>query len=319
MSVPLVLGIDFGGTKVALAVTDETGRRLLEKTIWTRPELGARWNLDRALSAARALVEEAASFGEVIAVGACTFGIPRENEVELAVAIPGWSELSLKSEISEALGCDVVALMTDVKAAAAAEAKSGALKGFDPAIYLNLGTGLAVGIVIGGTVVAGANGAAGEVGYNLRSAADLNRAAGERTLLEQAVSGMALRDLATRVTGSEMSAADVFARADGGEFAATLATFLEELGFHLVNLCVALDPERVAVGGGMVRSWRLIEPTLRRALDDAVPFPPELVLGTFPHDAPLVGAISIGIEAAIREGRADGRKTESRAAAGRGP
>jgi glucokinase len=300
MSERFVLGIDFGGTKVALAIAELDGRRLTDRTVATEPRRGARWNLDSALAAAAALVAEQRP-GELLAVGACTFGIPRDEKVELAVAIPGWEELALAQEISTALHCEVVAVATDVKAAAAAEAKWGALRGADPGIYLNLGTGLAVGIVVGGTVVSGANGAAGEIGYGLRSLADIRRSPGERVLLERVVSGMGLRDAATRSSGSEMSAADVFERAaDNEECAETLARFLDELSLHLVNLCIAIDPARVAVGGGMVRSWNLIEPTLSRALSDSVPFPPGLVLGAFPYDAPLVGAIAMGIEAASR-------------------
>lgn len=287
--------MDFGGTKVALAVCDLEGRRLAELTMPTEPSRGARFNLDRALEAARSLVKQVGALSDLDAVGACTFGIPRADEVQLAVAIPGWNDLALGSEISRALGCEVVALATDVKAAAAAEARSGALKDADPAIYLNLGTGLAVGIITAGDVVVGANGAAGEIGYNIRSFADLEREPDERVLLEQVVSGMALRDTA----GSGVSAADVFAGAgENAVFAAALGDFIGELSFHLVNLCVALNPERVAVGGGMVRSWSMIEPKLRHALETSVPFPPELVLGAFPFDAPLVGAITIGIEAA---------------------
>jgi glucokinase len=48
----------------------------------------------------------------------------------------------------------------------------------------------------------------------------------------------------------------------------------------------------------MVRSWSRIAPTLRRALDAAVPFPPELVVAEFPFDAPLIGALALGVEAA---------------------
>ena len=60
-----------------------------------------------------------------------------------------------------------------MKAAAAAELRWGALAGCDPGIYLNLGTGLAAAIVAGGTVISGAHGASGEIGYNLRTAADV--------------------------------------------------------------------------------------------------------------------------------------------------
>ena len=54
----------------------------------------------------------------------------------------------------------------------------------------------------------------------------------------------------------------------------------------------------IAVGGGMVRSWPRIEPVLAGALAQAVPYPPELVLAHFPHDAPLLGAIALAVDAA---------------------
>ena len=67
---------------------------------------------------------------------------------------------------------------------------------------------------------------------------------------------------------------------------------------HVVNLAVAVDPARIVVGGGMVRSWARLAPGLRRALDAAVPFPPELVTAEFPFDAPLIGALALGVAAA---------------------
>jgi glucokinase len=66
----------------------------------------------------------------------------------------------------------------------------------------------------------------------------------------------------------------------------------------VVNVAVALDPVRIAVGGGMVRSWGQIAPGLRAALDAGVPYPPQLVKARFPYDAPLIGALALGVEAA---------------------
>jgi glucokinase len=48
----------------------------------------------------------------------------------------------------------------------------------------------------------------------------------------------------------------------------------------------------------MVRSWDRLERPLRTALEAHVPFPPELVVGRFPFDAALVGAIMIAVDAA---------------------
>jgi glucokinase len=65
-----------------------------------------------------------------------------------------------------------------------------------------------------------------------------------------------------------------------------------------VNLAIAIDPVRIVVGGGMVRSWDRFHGGLRAALDAAVPFPPELVPADFPFDAPLMGAVALGTAAA---------------------
>jgi glucokinase len=290
---PIVLGLDFGGTKIAGAVATTTGRRVGEGTIATEPTLGARPNLTRGLALAHRLV----AGRPLAAVGVSTFGIPEKHSVGLAPAIPGWEGLALGGEISAALGCDIVRLATDVKAAATAEVSSGALAGHDPALYLNLGTGLAVAIVCDGRVVSGANGAAGEIGYSLLRQVEVGR--DEHLVLEEVVSGIAIAATVRERTGKDLTAAEVFANETADPLLSELIDeVVRELAFHLVNLTVAINPSRIAVGGGMVRSWKRLAGPLRRALDAGVPFPPELVVGAFPFDAALVGAVSLAVEAA---------------------
>jgi glucokinase len=289
----VVLGLDFGGTKIAAAVADRAGVRLREATIATDPARGAEWNFERGIDIATELVTHTG--GDLVAVAASTFGIPRADGIELAPAIDGWESLPIGHELDAAFPDAVIRLATDVKAATEAELRFGALRGYDPAVYVNLGTGLAVGIVCGGQVVTGANGAAGEIGY-------ARRADGGR--LEDAVSGTAL----AQATRGELSAAEVFAGSiTDVRLARLVAGFLDELELQLVNLAVALDPARIAVGGGMTRSWERIEGALRRSLKAHVPFPPELVLGDFPFDAALVGALALAIDAADEAG-VDGQR-----------
>jgi glucokinase len=181
---------------------------------------------------------------------------------------------------------------TDVKAAAQAEADHGALAGCDPGLYLNLGTGLAAALVVRATALAGRNGAAGEIGYNLRRP----ELPSEAARLEDAVSGKALEVAAAALYGSP----DVVRLFGDTSPAATriVTEFVAELAFHLVNLTIAVDPQRIAVGGGLVRAWDRIGPALADALAGAVPYPPELVVAAFPYDAPLIGAIALGVAAA---------------------
>ncbi|MZD07636.1 ROK family protein [Streptomyces sp. SID5785] len=277
---PVVLALDFGGTKTALTVADQHGTRLHDLVVETAPEHGARAGLERAVDAARTLL----AGREPAAVGVSTIGIPGEDGVALAPNIPGWEHLALGRELALAFPKSALRLATDVKAAARHELLAGALRGCDPGLYVNLGTGLAVALVAGGQVLTGRHGASGEIGYNLRTVADVGRAIGARTPLETVVSGRALTEAAAAHGSTEL--------------AAHIGTFVDELAFHLVNLTIALDPERIAVGGGMVRSWTALHAPLRRALDAAVPYPPQLTLAAHPQEAPLLGALALAVEAA---------------------
>ncbi len=286
---PVVLGIDFGGTKIATAVCDLGGRLLATRVIDAESERGARAAFGRGVRGGRALLAQAAIGRPLAGGGVSTFGIPSEDGVALAPAIDGWEDIAMGRELREAFEGTPVTMATDVKAAALAEARWGALTGADPGVYLNLGTGLAAAIVTGGVVLSGANGAAGEIGYNLRQPSDVGDAA--YMPLEEAVSGRAL----ARLTGR--SAAEAFATGADARLAAIADQFTAELAFHVVNLAICIDPVRIAVGGGMTRSWDRIRPQLEAALDAAAPYRPELVLADFPFDAPLMGALALAVEA----------------------
>ncbi|HXW79836.1 MAG TPA: ROK family protein, partial [Acidimicrobiales bacterium] len=118
----VVLGMDFGGTKTALAVSDLDGLCLGEQVVATRPQDGAPTVLQRGISAGRALLAGAPEGYELSAVGVSTVGIPLESGVELAPSIPGWEEIALAQSVEAAFGVPV-RVATDVKAAATAEAR----------------------------------------------------------------------------------------------------------------------------------------------------------------------------------------------------
>lgn len=299
MQTPVIIAVDFGGTKTAVAVCELDGTQLDTATVLVAKSGGAQQNLRCGIDLARTVLARCASGRPVAAVGACTFGVPLPTGIGLAPAVDGWSDLALASKLQDAFPGAEVSVGNDVKAAATAEFAFGHLSCCDPGIYLNLGTGLAAAVVVGGTVVKGYHGASGEIGYNLRSRADVDRPSG-RAILEEFVSGNAMSARGESVCGRPVSAADVFAAAATDPRMTDLVTdFVGELAFHLVNLTNALDPQRIVVGGGMTASWALLYPALRTALDRAVPYPPELVRSAFPDRAPLIGAIAMGATAAV--------------------
>lgn len=152
-----VIAIDFGGTKIDVATANCVGELL-----------------ERALTLARSLMARTAALtgGRCLAAGVVSPGVILPDRILLAPNVPGWEQLALTDIVRDRLEMSRIAVGTDVKAAAVAEARWGSLQDADPGIFLSLGTGIALAIVIGGKVLMGAHGTAGEIGYSLRSVAD---------------------------------------------------------------------------------------------------------------------------------------------------
>ncbi|OPC78720.1 glucokinase [Embleya scabrispora] len=293
-----VCGIDFGGTKIAVATARPDGTVLAGERLETDAREGAEQAVRRAIHAARDLVARTAADtgGHCAAVGAVSPGIVLPDRVLLAPNVPGWQDLALATTLAEGFDLDPerVAVGNDGKAAALAESRWGALRGADPAILLTLGTGIAAAIVLGGRVLAGANGAAGEIGYLLRDRADIGFGAG-RAPLEEYAAGSGLGRRGGELLGRELDAAALFTDPDP-RVRALVDEALDELALHVANLAITIDAERIAITGGLMRSAPRVLAALRARIRTAVPFPPVVVPARFLQDASLRGALSLAAE-----------------------
>ncbi|HEY6760883.1 MAG TPA: ROK family protein [Baekduia sp.] len=295
-----VLALDFGGTKCDVATAALDGTVLLSQRLDTDAAHGAEQAVERALTTARELRDAttADTGGTLVAAGAASPGIVLDDRILLAPNVPGWHDLPLATRIRDGLDLDAdrVVTATDVKAATLAEARWGALRDADPGVFLNVGTGLAAGIVVGGAVLGGANGAAGEIGYALRSTADAHGAFDGHAPLEEHAGGRAIGERGSALLRRPgLSAADVLA-SDDPTAQALVAEALDELAVHVANLAVLVDPARIAVGGGLMHSADRVLDALRARVRQAAPFPPEVVPARFVHDAALRGALALAID-----------------------
>jgi glucokinase len=290
-----VLAVDFGGTKASLAAIDATGKVLAGERLAVRAERGAEQAVARTLEAAHSLIANVGA-GRLLASGVASPGIVLRDRVLLAPNVPGWSRLRLQDTFEGALGVPAMCA-TDVKAAALAEARWGHLHGVHTGLHLNLGTGIALGVVVGGAVLPGAHGAAGEIGYNLLGAGDRSGPHEGHAPLEERAGGGAIGARGREVGGSG-DAASVFALARTEPAArAFLDETLDELAVQVANAAILVDPARITVGGGMAGSADVVLPALLAVLDRAVPFPPELMTARFAQDGALVGAAALAWDA----------------------
>jgi glucokinase len=288
-----VLALDFGGTKIDVGTARLDGELVLSERIETRADQGATQAVERAIAIAREL--DARMDGDCLGAGAVSPGIVEQGRVLLAPNVPGWDRLALPGLLRDGLELDSIAVGNDVNAAALAETRWGALRGTDVGLFVSLGTGVKAGLVIGGRVFEGAHGAAGEIGYSLRDPADGAGYGTGQAPLEEFVGGRALGERAGALVGARLSAAEAFSHP--GLPPGFLEEWLAELTMHISNLAIALDPERIAVGGGLMAHADTILPAQSDRVAVAVPFPPQIVPARFLQDGAVRGAAALAIEA----------------------
>ena len=315
------IGIDFGGTKIEVALACADGTLLERERLDTRAELGPGQALERTAAVVQRLVTRSReAYGvDVTGYAAVAPGIVQRDRILLTPNLPGWEDLALSGELQDLLDLGYApAVGNDVRAGALAELRFGALRGVDPGLYVSLGTGISAAVTVGGNVLAGANQAAGEIAYvdpglgvggvGLGTRGDSVRGAGAAPL-EEVVGGKSIGARASAELGEEVTAAELFARAaavdggggnDGGDAVAReiVRETLDVLARSIANISVLIDPELIVLGGGMMASGDVILAALREHLAGAVPFPPRVAPARFSRDASLHGAVALALDQA---------------------
>ncbi|MGD0808202.1 MAG: ROK family protein [Acidimicrobiales bacterium] len=308
-----VLALDIGGTKLAAGMVDADGEVRGRLEVPTRPEDGAELVFERAVDLAARVREEQAAGERVTALGVSTKGLTRDDGV-LISGMPGWSGLRIPLRLRERFPDLVISVMNDVKAATLAEMTWGELRGVRHGVYMNLGTGIAAGIVVGGEILEGAHGAAGEIGYLLTGPEVLRRsqhhaASGEDipAPLEELIGGRAVPERARSRLGSALTMEQLTERSGHDAAAAgLLEDILSELAIWVANVAVVVDPQRVVIGGGFLRSPSDLCARVRKVFEQTMVFPPEVEPAHFHADSALVGAGALALRSEAAIGLAGG-------------
>jgi glucokinase len=292
---PVVLGMDFGGTKIACAVADLEGRPKARAVIATEADRGAEQAVARALGSADELL--AGQPAKLVGVGVSTMGITYDDRVELAPNVVGWSDLRLPELLRTHYPGTPVRLDNDVKAAAFAELTWGALRDVDPGVYVNLGSGIAVAITSGGQVLRGAHGASGEVGYWRRQPIGSTHRSDGRAPFEEFAGGAGVRERARHAFGFRAGFADLSNHHEA-PVKSMLDEIVAEICWHVTNIAILVDAEKIVLGGGYLRTPEPLMTRLTGSLRSYVPYPPQVEIGRFEDSAGLTGAVALACAAA---------------------
>jgi glucokinase len=302
MAAGRVIGVDLGGTKL-LAGTVDSSLNVHHRAHRFARGTGTAEVLDTIVDAVREARD--AAEGEVDAVG---FGIPSLIDQERGVAVTTVHlpirDLPFRDLMAERLGVPVF-VENDATAAMLAEWRFGAARGCSDALLITVGTGIGGGMVAGGALVRGAQGAAAEFGHMTIDYDGPLCPCGAHGCLEAFVSGTALAREA-RALGLEMTAAQVAELAHDGHVGARalVAEIGTRLGTGIANLVNAFNPQLVVLGGGVLALGDLLleparEEVARRALAPSRDLV-QIVPTRFGAESGMLGAAVLALEGVTR-------------------
>src|SRR4051795_7608970 len=290
-----VVGIDIGRAWIRIAVADLSGAIIARSDTPNRARTAAAV-VRTVAREARATVKQAGiGWRRVVhtVVGSPGVFDPGTGRLWHAPNLPDWSKAGLADELRAALSPST-AIDNDANLAAVGERDFGRGRDARSFVYVELGTGLGVGIVIDGELHRGARGAAGEVGYIPWP----DTPSSERGRLEEATSAAAVvasaREAGMR---GELTAKDVFESARAGDSTALRA--VDEEAAHVAHLLATitavLDPEFIVLGGGLGASADLLRPRIESCLRELTPLETRVEESELGQDAIVLGAIATAL------------------------
>lgn len=274
----LTIGVDIGGTKIAVSVVDEEGNILSTFKVPTPTTPQA------IVDAIAAAVEGARAGHEIVGVGIGAAGyVNRQRSTVYFAPNIDWRQEPLKDEVEARVGLPVV-VENDANAAAWGEYKFGAGKGHRNVICITLGTGLGGGIIIGNKLRRGHFGVAAEFGHIRMVPDGLLCGCGSQGCWEQYASGRALvRYAKQRANATPENAEILLSLGDGSpdgiegkhismaarQGDAVAVDSYRELarwaGAGLADLASLFDPSAFIVGGGLSDEGELVLDPIRKS------------------------------------------------------
>ncbi|MEW6232294.1 MAG: ROK family protein [Chloroflexota bacterium] len=281
----VIIGADLGGTKIRSALFDVRGHLLARKSLPTLAFRGPDVVLGRIVACLREMV--AAAQGQAIlgiGLGAPGPLNPWTGVISTPPNLPGWHDVPLRDLLAQEFHLPVY-VGNDANLAALGEHRFGAGKGVDDLIYITVSTGIGGGIISGGRLFLGADGAAGEVGHQTLDINGPRDRCGNVGCLEVLAAGPAIaRQANEAIARGEATAIATLAQAENRPISAEhveraarqgdrlaqqiLERAGENIGVGVVNLLHLFNPRLVIIGGGVANAGELLLEPIRRTVQE---------------------------------------------------
>jgi glucokinase len=259
------IGVDLGGTNLRAAALDESGK-MLDKSAESTHALTGREALLRAIVESIEAVRARLTGHKLAGVG---MGVPGFILIEKGLVVgsnnlPYLENYPIRDEIEQRLGTKVI-LENDANAAALGEKWMGAGRDVDDLVLLTLGTGIGGGIIIGGRVLHGHLGMAGELGHLTVSPNGNPCGCGNTGCLEKHASATAISAMARLLgLGHDIDSEEVYQLANGGNERAIsiFRSMGSALGIILASLVNIFNFPLYLLSGGPLPAWDLFAPAM---------------------------------------------------------
>lgn len=275
----LFLGIDFGGTAVKLGLIDGSGALAGKSSLVSESLEDAASCSSFAGAIAEFVHENGVSPAELDGVGMAVPGIVADGIGHTPNVNVDWA--LVLGHLQDAFPGKGIRILNDANAAALGEMWMGAGQGADSVLLVTLGTGVGSGFVVGGNIVAGEHGAAGEVGHLTVVPDGRPCKCGRVGCLEQyaSASGVVQTYRECCASGIEAGGRPSFvpehdsdtltvykaALANDPYAKEAFAVMADKLGFALAQVACVIDPAVILLGGGLSAGYEAYLDDLRES------------------------------------------------------
>jgi glucokinase len=281
------VGVDIGGTKTLIIITDLAGDIVLMNKYKTTNKI------EEIVGLTKACIQEAnLNEKDIIGLGIAVPGTTMGGTVIQAKHLK-WSNFDLQSSMQAYLSFPIF-VNNDVKYALMGERWLGSGENSDNIFFIAIGTGIGSAILSEGNLVIGHDNRAGEICYQTSREDLANHRLnvwGKSSVFEEKVSGTALnRHNYPAETLFELGAKG------SEEVRPILKNFIEDLSVVIANVVSLLNPEFVIIGGGVSESMGEVIGEIQEMVCELTPIKTKIRLATLGGKAGALGAIAYTLE-----------------------
>ncbi|MFZ0479832.1 MAG: ROK family protein [Terriglobales bacterium] len=294
--------VDIGGTKIAAGAVDEAGHVVAKNECSTEANRGFDDAMRRVASLLRQSAEKTGGKLQGIGIGCAGPLDSMTGVVGNANNLQGWEGGNPVKILSREFGIPV-ALENDANAAALGELRWGAGSQESRFLYVTVGTGIGVSVILDGKVYRGSGGYHPEIGHHILDPAGPPCTCGVRGCWESLAAGPAMtawlkENSPANYTG-DLSAGQICARARGSDEWAQRAVERESyyLGLGLANLITIFAPDAIVLGGSVMKSAHLFLDRMHEVIRQNCKLVPvdrvDIRVASLGTDVGLIGAAEV--------------------------